>query len=318
MRCIGHLDNQEQARTFSDFLYVEGIANQVEDDPGHGWAVWVSSEDELTKAAEWLEKFRQQPADPRYRQKARQADRLKQKEVESDEEYARKIKDRRQVFRAVTGPGSRPLTVTLMAIAVLVFLGSNGPAGVMIGTQLSFSEFPIGMPEIMNGQVWRLITPIFIHFGWLHILFNLLWLWDLGGMIECRLGTVKLAVLLIGLAVVSNAVQYFGGYLLLQVAGVSGPGWVAAVALRSAEMLGGGLNFGGLSGVNYGLLGYIWIRGRHDPGSGLFLHPQSMMIMLIWFVLCFTPMFGHIANGCHLGGLALGTAWGWVAARRER
>lgn len=316
MRCIGHLDNQEQARTFSDFLYVEGIANQVEDDPGHGWAVWVSSEDELAQAGEWLDQFRQQPTDPRYRQKARQADRLKQKEIESDEEYARKIKDRRQVFRPATGPGSRPLTVTLMVISALVFLSSNGPAGALIGAHLSFSRFPTGMPEIMDGQIWRLITPIFIHFGWLHILFNLLWLWDLGGMIESRLGSAKFALLMVGLAVGSNAFQYFGAHLLDQLAGASGPGWLAATAQRSAEMLGDGLKFGGLSGVNYGLLGYIWMRGRHDPGSGLFLHPQSMMIMLIWFVLCFTPIFGNIANGCHLGGLALGAAWGWMAARR--
>jgi GlpG protein len=317
MRCIGHLDHEAQARTFSDFLYVEGIANQVEDDPGHGWAVWVSSEDELARAGEWLAKFRQQPTDARYRQKARQADRLKQKEVESDEEYARKIKDRRQVFRAVTGPGSRPLTVTLMAISALVFMGSNGPAEALIGTQLSFSEFPTGMPEILNGQLWRLITPVFLHFGWLHIFFNLLWLWDLGGMIESRLGPIKLGLLLAGLAIGSNLVQYFGAQILLHAAGASGPGWFAAVALRSAQMLGGGLDFGGLSGVNYGLLGYVWMRGRHDPGSGLFLHPQSLMIMLIWFVLCFTPIFGNIANGCHLGGLALGTAWGWLAAQRE-
>ena len=318
MRCIGHLDNQEQARTFSDFLYVEGIANQVEDDPGHGWAVWVSSEDELTTAGEWLAKFRVQPADPCYRQKARQADRIKQQEVGSDAEYARKIKDRRQVFRPVAGVGSRPLTVSLIAISVLVFLGSNGPAQALIDAYLSFSQFPTGLPEIMQGEVWRLVTPIFIHFGWLHIFFNLLWLWDLSGMIENRLGPAKLAVLLIGLAVVSNAVQYFGAELLHKAAEVSGPGLAAAVAQRSAELLGSGLNFGGLSGVNYGLLGYIWMRGRHDPDSGLFLNPQSLMIMLVWFVLCFTPIFGHIANGCHLGGLALGAAWGWLAAQRAR
>jgi GlpG protein len=318
MRCIGHLDNQEQARTFSDFLYVEGIANQVEDDPGHGWAVWVSSEDELARAGDWLAKFRRQPTDPRYRQKARQADRIKQQEVESDAEYARKIKDRRQVFRPVTGVGSRPLTVSLIAISVLVFLGRNGSAKALLDAYLSFSQFPTGLPEIMQGQLWRLITPIFIHFDWLHILFNLLWLWDLGGMIENRLGPAKLAVILVGLAVVSNAAQYFGAELLLQAAEASGSGWGAAVASRSAEMLGSGLNFGGLSGVNYGLLSYIWMRGRHDPDSGLFLNPQSLMIMLVWFVLCFTPIFGHIANGCHLAGLALGAAWGWQAAQRPR
>jgi len=317
MRCIGHLDNEEQARVFSDFLYVERIVNQVEEDPGQGWAVWVSSEDELAVASDWLAKFRQQPTDPRYRQKARQADRLKQQEVESDAEYARKIKDARKVFRPVTGTGSRPLAVSLIAISALVFLASNGPAAGLVSAYFSFSQFPSGMPEILHGQLWRLVTPIFIHFGWLHIFFNMLWLWELGGMIENRLGPAKLALIVVGLAVVSNAAQYFGAELLLKLAAASGPGAMSAVAQRSADMLGSGLNFGGMSGVNYGLLGYIWMRGHHDPHSGLFLNPQSLMIMLVWFVLCFTPIFGHIANGCHFAGLALGAAWGWLAAQRQ-
>lgn len=317
MRCIGHLPSQEQAQTFGDFLYVEGIVNQVEDDPGHGWAVWVASEDELEKATEWLAKFRQQPNDPCYRQKARHADRLKQQEIESDIEYARKVRDRTKVFRSVTGVSGRPLTAALMVVSAIVFLISIGPAQPLVEQFLSFSRLPTGMPEILSGQVWRLITPIFIHFGWLHILFNMLWLWDMGGMVENRMGTAKLAMLIVGLAVVSNAVQYFGAVTLLQVAGVSGPGAVSAVALRSAEMLGSGLKFGGFSGVNYGLLGYIWIRGRQDPSSGLFLHPQSVAAMLIWFFLCFTPIFGSIANGCHLGGLACGCVWGWLAAQSQ-
>jgi GlpG protein len=318
MRCIGHLSDEAKARTFSDFLYVEGIANQVEEDAGHGWAVWVSLEDQLAPAAEWLAKYRRNPDDARYRQKARQAEVLKEQAVKSDADYARKIKDGRTVFRPVSGTGSRPLTTALIAISAGVYLTALGPAAGTVSAWFSFSQAPTGMPEILHGEIWRLLTPVFLHFGILHILFNMFWLWDLGGLIENRLGPARLAVLLVALAAVSNLVQYGAGTLLLKLAAADTPNAVAIVAQRTALLLGSGGHFGGMSGVNFGLLGYVWMRGRHDPGSGLILNPQTLLMALVWFVLCFTPVFGNVANGCHLAGLVLGTGWGYLAARRAR
>ena len=88
------------------------------------------------------------------------------------------------------------------------------------------------------------------------------WLRDLGSMIEERQSTRRLALLVFTISAASNLAQYL----------VSGP------------------RFGGMSGVVYGLLGYIWIRGKFDPSSGLFLHPTTVQMMLIWFVLC-RPVF---------------------------
>ena len=117
------------------------------------------------------------------------------------------------------------------------------------------------LPEILHGQLWRLVTPIFIHFGVLHIFFNMLWLRDLGSMIEGRQSSWLLAVLVLVIAACSNLAQFcFGGPM-----------------------------FGGMSGVVYGLLGYIWMRGKFDPGSGLYLHPSTVTMMIIWFFACFTP-----------------------------
>lgn len=103
---------------------------------------------------------------------------------------------------------------------------------------------------------------------------------------ETRLGTFQLALLVIVIGVVSNLAQYF----------VSGP------------------RFGGMSGVVYGLLGYVWMRGKFDPGSGLFLHPSTVMMMLLWLVFGYTG-FLPIANTVHTVGLLAGVVWGYLAAR---
>ena len=49
MRLIGHLPNEASALTFSDFLYVQGIHNQIEHEHD-GWGIWILSEDEIDKA----------------------------------------------------------------------------------------------------------------------------------------------------------------------------------------------------------------------------------------------------------------------------
>jgi len=73
-----------------------------------------------------------------------------------------------------------------------------------------------------------------------------------------------------------------------------------------------------MSGVVYGLLGYIWIRGKFDPASGLYLHSSTVVMMLLWLVAGFTGWLGPIANGAHLGGLVMGMAWGWLSSLRYR
>ena len=61
-----------------------------------------------------------------------------------------------------------------------------------------------------------------------------------------------------------------------------------------------------MSGVVYGLFGYVWIRGRIATYEPLRLHPQTTVIMLAWLVLCMTGVIGPIANTAHLAGLLCG------------
>ena len=65
------------------------------------------------------------------------------------------------------------------------------------------------MGDIERGEVWRLVTPILMHCNQiLHIVFNLLMFRMLGTLIEVRRGTLRLAVLVLVSAAVSNYGQY--------------------------------------------------------------------------------------------------------------
>jgi len=132
-----------------------------------------------------------------------------------------------------------------------------------------------------------MFTPMFLHFHILHIFFNMLWLRDLGSMIEARQRSWLLLLLVLGTAGTSN----FGQYL------VTGP------------------TFGGMSGVVYGLLGYIWMQGKFNPAAKLSLEPQTVLLMIVWFFLCLAGLVGPVANMAHAVGLGVGIAWGFLAAR---
>lgn len=189
------------------------------------------------------------------------------------------------------------MTKLLVAISVIVSIvtlsGSNQITG----------YFTFNWELILQGQVHRLITPIFLHFmiGSLpiHLLFNMMWLWELGGSIEKERGPWYVLILVLIIGVASNMAQYFGEYLM---EGYVHPRYI----------------FGGMSGVVYGLLGFIFMRRKFDPFFRVPLHPGIMQFMLIWLVLGFvlnsTGMIG-IANAAHLIGLVAGGVLGVVTAK---
>ena len=180
---------------------------------------------------------------------------------------------------------STPLTLVLIAISVIVAMASS-----LGRNQEVLYPFYMSLPHVMQGDIWRLITPIFIHYGPIHILFNMLWLFDLGSAIELRQRSPRLGLLVGVIGVLSNLGQY----------------------------LWSGYNFGGMSGVVYGLLGYFWVQGKLNPQFGLELHKQIVYMMLIWFVLCWTGLLGDIANVAHTIGLLAGLLLGWIFSPNKK
>ena len=237
MRLIGHLTDENSARAFADYLYVQGIENQLEQDKYDGWGIWISDEDKIGRASDLLTAFRQNPSDPKYTKEAKGAAELRAQEQKDQESYRKRLRSRRQLFRPLTAYGFGPLTFAMIAVSVVVFFlssfGHNNDAirGLFI-TDFSTGLWDTTLPEIRHGQIWRLITPIFIHFGFLYIIFNMLWLRDLGSMIEGRQSSLHLLLLTIVIAICSNLGQVYIGH---------------------------SPDFGGMSGVVYGLLGYVWM-----------------------------------------------------------
>jgi GlpG protein len=314
MRLIGYLPEKSNALTFSDFLYVQGIGNNI-DAEKEGWAIWIHGEDEVPRATELLSQFKTNPTDPKYKERAREASQLKEQQLTEEAEAKSRQFDRTKLFQQGRPYGMGPLTVALVLTCVAVGLFSRLGSNKQVLDVFYITHFVIdglsikwipGLPEIRHGQVWRLITPIFIHFGPAHLIFNMLAMLDLGSMVEARKGSGRLAILVLVLAVVSNLAQYF-----VEIPQLNLSTW-------TFHFRGPMPNFGGISGVAFGLLGYIWMKSRFDPASGFFLHRQAVTMMLVWFVICLVGIIPGIANSAHAAGLVLGVIWGYLSSLRAK
>jgi GlpG protein len=178
-----------------------------------------------------------------------------------------------------------PITFSVIAIslflALISLLGSNtAPINFLF-----FSNAQTGMPEIMRGQLWRLFTPMFIHFGLLHIVFNSIAMYQLGNIIERFHTKLTFISMILVFSLVSNLAQYI----------IAGPG------------------FGGLSGVLFGLFGYCWIVGLRNPDSAVRLASMTVWTMLGWYLMCWSGALGNIANYAHTGGLVSGMAFAYIS-----
>lgn len=204
---------------------------------------------------------------------------------------------------SVTGQafGQAPFAAGLIAVCVAVFLAMF-LAGDIIVRALAIVPLDVVGQRIVpgdlvadtlaGGQIWRLFTPAFLHFGWMHLIFNMLWVWYFGRQVESVQGWRRLGVIVLIAALFSNLAQYFTGTVL----------------------------FGGMSGVDYALLGYVWLISRRRPGSGFFVPQMLMVFMLGWMIFTMTGLgdavgLGNVANEAHLGGLLVGLIMGWFASR---
>ena len=176
------------------------------------------------------------------------------------------------------------VTKLLVGLNVAVYLLELAAGGQVNGTgnEIYNNGFLYG-PLVANGDWWRLFTAPFLHYGPIHLAFNMLALWWFGAAVEQVLGR--------------------GRYLLLYL--------VSGLAGSAGALIFSPLNpTVGASGAIFGILGAALVLERQRTyvlGGG------AMGIIL--FNLIFTFAIPGISIGGHLGGLA-GGALGTLALSR--
>lgn len=189
-----------------------------------------------------------------------------------------------------------PLTFVLIVLSLLGYALVSFDPQLNLMKYLTFYEYEriyrYEFWRVPTDQYWRLITPIFLHFGLLHITFNMLWFWDLGRRVEMVQGSLKLLGITMTIGLGSNIAQYI-------------------YAEKSI--------FGGMSGVIYGLLGYCWLYSKMRDNTLLEVPRPVMIFMMVSLVACiygFAELLGvgKVANAAHVGGLVMGLIMGFAAA----
>lgn len=123
------------------------------------------------------------------------------------------------------------IAYSLFALNILIFVlmafagGSENPSTLM--------AFGVKSNELIdNGEIWRFITPIFLHIGLLHLAFNSYAIWIVGPQVEKLYGGPRFLLL----------------YLLTGIAGVAGSYWYHPYVISA-----------GASGAIFGLFGVLLV-----------------------------------------------------------
>jgi membrane associated rhomboid family serine protease len=176
------------------------------------------------------------------------------------------------------------VTKALIAINVLVYLAELAQgAGINADSGSIFENGVLYGPFVADGDWWRLITAAFLHYGPLHLAFNMLALWWFGAAVEETIGRGR----------------YLALYLVSGLAGSAG-----------ALLLDPTTPTVGASGAIFGVLGAAFVLERQRTyvlGGGA--------LTVIALNLVFTFTISSISIGGHLGGLA-GGALGMLALSR--
>ncbi|MBM6685116.1 rhomboid family intramembrane serine protease [Faecalicatena contorta] len=174
-----------------------------------------------------------------------------------------------------------PCTVALIVVNVAVFIFLSF-GGMTEDAYYMLQNGAIYLPLLQQGEYYRLITSIFLHFGFSHLVNNMLMLGVMGWQLELVVGKIKFLII------------YFA-------AGIGGNMLSALVEMRTGDFAVSA----GASGAIFGIIGallYIAVRNHGQIGN---VSGQGILVMI-----ALTLYYGFTSSGvdnfAHIGGLAVG------------
>jgi membrane associated rhomboid family serine protease len=192
---------------------------------------------------------------------------------------------------------SMPVTRALVVILIVVFAFEvlKGGADSLLSGPSPDSLVQMGGSVgalIAAGQYWRLITPMFLHAGLLHLFFNAYALWIFGSMLEPDIGSSRFLVSYLVTGFAASAASY--AFLDPQTVGI------------------------GASGAIFGIFGVFLVYNyrRRDTALGLARLRMGLVLLAINALLGFT--IAGIDWRAHVGGLIAGLAIGVAVDARGR
>jgi GlpG protein len=312
MRHLTTITGKSATESFVAYLLTQDISTHVEPEGSdeNKWDIWIRDEDKSERAKLEYQQFVLAPNDPKYRSAIEDAKEILKTQKQKAFDRKKYIQSpSSNVGPSLLGNGLPPMTLTLVVLCVFLGLVSEfstpSPTnwlGNLVMKQLMFVDIELyqehGDPalSIKHGELWRILTPAFLHGHPIHLLLNMLSLAMLGRITERLegIGRFALIVLLVGI-----------GSHLLQ--GLMPTQWF------------GSPNFVGISGVIMGLLGYIGTKTTMRPDLGFALSSQAYIMTALILILGFTGSSQNlqVANLAHVGGLVAGIAIGFVMSDRR-
>jgi len=311
MRHLTTITGKSKAESLVAYLLTLDIPTHVEPTTDqNGWDIWVRDEDRLEIAKKEFQQFSAYPEDAKYRQAVDHAKVIiKEKKQKSSERQKNIQFPPSRVSPNLFGGSLPPLTLTLIILCVFLGLVSNfsdpgreNMLGNFVMKQLMFVDMKLynltgdAAASLKQGELWRILTPAFLHGHPIHLLFNMLSLASLGRFTERLEGIGRFAVIILIIAIGSHLLQ---GLMPIK--------WF------------GSPNFVGISGVVFGLLGYLGMKTTLRPDLGFQLPGQVYIMTALILVFGFSGSMQDfpMANLAHLGGLVSGVAIGFIMSDRR-
>lgn len=260
---VKYFSLEQDLQELSDYLRARGLQHRITEEQGQQ-CLWVLDERVVPALQEFLAQYSQGDI------------RLEPAPVTESTVYSQPSL-LQQVIHV-------PIVVGLIALSSLGYFLQQGMFGFTLLNAITFAPLEF---SYSNGELWRILTPVFLHFSVLHVVFNCMCVWDLGRRLELFFGSFHFAIFFVVTSIAANLVQF---------------AW------------SGSVSFGGISGFICAMFGFITVRRFFDSHPLINVPLPYISFMFLWLALCVIGVIDYvfnvsIANAAHLGGLIAGALY---------